>query len=215
MPLIRTPRAFQRVLARQLGGPSGFLGGRVATGLNKNNGPLIAAAVTILDLSGGERVADVGFGGGAGLGLLLTGVGAAGEVHGVDPSTSMVTRAGKEYAEAISGGRLVLHKAGMESLPLADGSLTGWISLNTIYFVDDIATAFGEFARVMAPDGRGVLGVGDPDAMGSHRFTQYGFRLRPIAEVVDALEAAGLGVEVQTVNAGENRFNLLVCTLRD
>lgn len=215
MPLIRPPRAFQRVLAGQLGHPSGFLGGRVAKGLNKGNGATIRAAVNALDLSIGEHVADVGFGGGAGLDLLLAGVGTTGRVHGVDPSTSMVARAGKEYAAAIASGRLILHEAGMESLPLADGSLTAWMSLNTIYFVDDIAASFGEFARVLGPGGRGVLGVGDPELMGSFPFTQYGFRLRPVADVIGALEAAGMVVDRRLSHEGEHPYNLLVCTLRD
>lgn len=207
-------RGYHRMIARQLGGPSGLLGGRVAARLNAQNGPLIAAAVDALDLSGGERVADVGFGGGAGLGLLLSAVGASGEVHGIDPSTSMVTRAAKEYADAVAARRLVLHEAGMEALPLGDGHLAGWISLNTIYFVEDLATAFGELARVLDPAGRAVLGIADPDHMARIPFTRYGFRLRPMAEVVDSLASAGLAAEDKPVQRGEWTFHLLVCTLR-
>lgn len=214
MAPFRTLRAYHRVMARQLGDPSGLLGGRVAKGLNARNGPLMSAAVDALDLSGGERVADIGFGGGAGLGLLLSAVGANGEVHGVDPSASMVARAGKEYADAIRSGRLVLHEAGMDSLPLGDGDLAGWISLNTIYFVDDLPTALGELARVLRPTGRAVLGIADPDHMARLPFTRYGFRLRPVTEVVEALEAAGLDVDDRPVRRDAWTFHLLVCTLR-
>lgn len=40
-----------------------------------------------------------------------------------------------------------------------------------------------------------MIGVGDPDAMAKMPFTPYGFTLRPVAEVKDALERAGLTVD--------------------
>ena len=186
----------------------------MARRLNAGNHDSMVAAVAALELGGGERVADVGFGGGAGLGLLLTAIGPAGSVHGVDPSASMVERARKTYAADVASGRLEVHRAGMESLPLPDASLDGWMSLNTIYFVEDLAPAFAELARVLAPGGRGVLGVADPDMMAGMPFTEHGFRLRPVAVIVGALESAGLSVEVRQVADDEAPFRLLVCALR-
>ena len=214
MRFLRPPQAYLKLVARQLGGPSGIVGGRVAKELNTQNGPQISAAVDVLGLSGGERVADIGFGGGAGLGLLLGAVGSDGEVHGVDPSASMVTRAGREYADAVARQRLLLHEAGMQALPVGDGQLDGWITLNTIYFVEDLAPAFHELARVLRPTGRGVVGISDPVAMAQVPFTRYGFRLRPVSEVVQALASAGLVAEDRPVQRGAWTFHLLVCTLR-
>lgn len=97
----------------------------------------------------------------------------------------------------------------MAGLPLADGEVDGWISLNTIYFVADLPPAARELARVLAPTGRGVLGVADPDWMARQPFTQHNFTIRPVAEVVGVLEDNGSTVEHRTF--GRMPYHLLVC----
>jgi len=207
----RLPDVLLRTLGRQLGGPSGPLGAVIARMLNKNNATPIRAAVEALQLTGGETVADIGFGGGLGLELLLGATGRDGHVHGVEPSADMVARARKNHRGEVDSGRLLLHEATMESLPFATGSLNGWISVNTVYFVPDLAAAFGELARVLSPGGRGVIGIADPAWMSQQPFTTHGFTLRPVAEVLAALESAGLTTEHQTLGDGPV-FNLLVGT---
>lgn len=210
MPRLPVPDVLLRTLSRQLGGPSGPLGSLVARMLNKGNGPEIAAAVRALDLTGSEEVADIGFGGGLGLDLLLDQTRDGGRVHGVEPSPDMLRRAGKAHRAEEGAGRLALHEAGMESLPIADGALDGWISLNTVYFVEDLPAAFAELRRVLAPSGRGVLGIADPEWMAQQAFTKYTFTVRPVADIVAVLAAAGLSVEQRTMQ-GPAPFRLLVC----
>jgi arsenite methyltransferase len=210
MPRLPVPDVLLRTLSRQLSGPSGPLGSFVARMLNKGNGPEIAAAVEALDLTGSEEVADIGFGGGLGLDLLLDQTRDGGRVHGIEPSLDMLKRARKAHSADVASGRLALHEAGMESLPIADGSLDGWISLNTAYFVQDLPTACAELRRVLAPSGSGVLGIADPEWMAQQAFTKYTFTVRPVTDVVAALEAAGLAVE-QRAMQGSAPFRLLVC----
>ena len=210
MPSVPVPDVLLRTLSRQLGGPSGPLGSLVARMLNKGNGPEIAAAVGALDLTGSEEVADIGFGGGLGLDLLLEQTRDGGRVHGVDPSQDMLKRARKAHPAQVAAGRLALHEAGMESLPIGDGALNGWISLNTVYFVGDLPPAFAELRRVLAPSGSGVLGLADPQWMAQQAFTKYTFRVRPMTDVVAALAAAGLSIEHRTM-PGAASFRLLVC----
>ncbi|MDP3968795.1 MAG: methyltransferase domain-containing protein [Nocardioides sp.] len=210
MPKLPVPDVLLRTLSRQLGGPSGALGVVVARMLNKGNRPTITAAAGALELTGSEEVADIGFGGGLGLELLLDATRDGGRVHGVDPSPDMLTRARKAHHEEVAAGRLALHEAGMEALPIADGALDGWISLNTVYFVEDLSPALAELRRVLASAGRGVLGVADPDWMAQRAFTKHNFTLRPVPDVVAALTATGFSVERRTME-GSPPFNLLVC----
>lgn len=208
----KPPELLIKTLSRQLSGPSGLLGRVVARKLNQNNGPAIRAAVDALELSGSGSAADIGFGGGLGLDLLLAAL-PDGEVHGVEPSRDMLARARRTHASAIEDGRLRLHEATLQALPMADASLDGWTSLNTVYFIEgDLAPAARELSRVLAPSGRGVLGIADPEWMASQPFTRYNFTLRPVAEVTGVLEAAGLAVERREVGRDGVRFNLLVCT---
>lgn len=187
------------------------MGAVFARMLNKGNRGAISAAVDALMLEGSESVADIGFGGGVGLGLLMAAV-PNGHVHGVEPSTDMLARAGHTYADALASRRLTLHEAPMQSLPMQDATLDGWISINTIYFIADLEPAFRELARVLAPSGRGVVGLADPDLMASQSFTKHNFTLRPVADVVEALERAGLVAERRKMDGDGPPYNLLVCT---
>jgi ubiquinone/menaquinone biosynthesis C-methylase UbiE len=202
-----------RALATQLGNPSGLLGPVVARGLNKANGRAIEDAVKALGLTGGESVADIGFGGGIGLDLLLDAVGEDGTVHGVEPSSDMLLRARDAHSAQVANGRLELHQTTMDRLPFGDGALGGWISLNTIYFIAELETAFGELRRVTAAAGCGVLGVANPDWLARQPFAAHGFTIRPVDQVVAALAIAGFAVEPRTAPDGPpaNGYSLLIC----
>lgn len=210
MPRFPVPDVLLRTVGRQLGGPSGPLGALVALMMNKGNRPAITAAVDALELTGSEEVADIGFGGGVGLGLLLDQTLDGGRVHGVEPSLDMVKRANKAHHREVAAGRLELHEARMESLPIADGALDGWISVNTVYFVEDLHPAFSELRRVLTPAGRGILGIAEPEWMARQGITKYSFMVRPVADIVSALTAAGLSVEQRTMK-GSQPYRLLVC----
>jgi hypothetical protein len=69
-------------VARQLGHPGGLAGLLVGAMMDRRNGRTIAAAVNALSPQADTVVADIGFGGGVGLELLLDRVGMAGQVHG-------------------------------------------------------------------------------------------------------------------------------------
>ncbi|WP_410672983.1 class I SAM-dependent methyltransferase [Amycolatopsis sp. cmx-4-68] len=184
--------SFQAGLARQLGHPSGLRGRIVGAMLNRRNRMAVVKAVTALELSGAETALDIGFGGGLGLSLLLR---EAATVHGVDISATMLDRARGTFGAEVAAGRLRLHEGSMTALPLDDGAVDAIVSTNTIYFVDDLGAAFAEVARVLAPGGRFVLGIGDPELMSrSKMLTDNGFRLRPVGELKTALSTAGLPV---------------------
>ena len=63
---------------------------------------------------------------------------------------------------------------------------------------------------MLAPAGKGVLGVADPEWMRRQAVTRYNFTVRPVTDVVSALTAAGLAVEERTLS-GSQRYRLLVC----
>jgi arsenite methyltransferase len=180
-------------LARQLGHPAGLAGRMVARGLNRGNQLLITTAVRALEPFAGATLADVGFGGGIGLRLLLD-VCDNSSVHGVEVSAAMLERAQTTFADELTTGRLILHQAPIEQMPLGDASLDGAITLNTLYFVPELDRALVELARVLKGSGRAVIGIGDPDAMSRLPFTAHGFRLRPVDQITTALAAAGLPV---------------------
>jgi arsenite methyltransferase len=64
--------------------------------------------------------------------------------------------------------------------------------------------------------GQAVIGLGDPEAMGKLPFAPYGFRIRPVREVVEALQRAELTLkEHQRIGQGSSGFNVLVAARRE
>ncbi|MFI6170861.1 class I SAM-dependent methyltransferase [Nocardia sp. NPDC051052] len=201
-------------LAGQLGNPHGVLGKGVAFMLNRGNKRAIEAAVTAAAITEGETAADLGFGGGAGLSLLLARVGTDGIVHGVELSPDMLARARSGYPRDLASGRLRLAEGSLTALPLDDDSLDAAITVNTIYFVPDLDAVCAELARVVRPGGRVVIGIGDPDTMAKMPFTPYGFILRPVADVIAALGKSGCPVDHQELPNPPIPHHLLIATKR-
>lgn len=199
-------------IAKQLAHPSGARGRLVGVALNRGNRRFVNAAVQALQPGTAAVVADIGFGGGVGLKLLLDKVDSSGGVRGVEISDTMLDNAARRFRRDISAGRLALHTGSMTKLPFADGELNGLITVNTIYFIDELDRAFTELARVVGGSGRIVIGVADPDVMARMPFTAHGFRLRPVAEVIDTLRDTGLTVEHRRITEGGDAPHLLIGT---
>ena len=198
-------------LAAQLGRPTGVRGRLVGIMLNRSNRGTIAQAIDALELQPGAVAADLGFGGGVGLALLLERVGPNGVVHGVDYSPTMVSQASGRFKRDLASGRLHLHTGSITQLPLEDGSLQGAITINTIYFITELDRAFSELARVVAPAGRVVVGIGDPGMMRRIPTTPFGFTIRPVDDVVATAKSTGLSLQDhQRVGQGDAASHLLV-----
>jgi arsenite methyltransferase len=197
--------------AAQLGKPSGLRGLVVGTMLNRTNRGMIAAAVDALELKPGATAADLGFGGGVGLALLLERVGPHGHVLGVDLSPTMVKRASGQFDSEIAAGRMRLQLGLLTQLPLEDGSVDGAITVNTIYFIAELDRVFAELARVITSTGRVVVGIGDPENMAHMPMTAYGYRLRPVDDVIAEAKSAGLVLQDHgRVGEGDGAAHLLV-----
>jgi len=202
---------FRAELARQLGRPEGLRGRFVGSRLNRHNRGIVTAAVEATGLVPGQTAADIGFGGGVGLPLLLDRVLPAGHVYGVDLSDTMLARARGNFRDEVAEGSLTLLAGSITALPLSEASLHAAITVNTIYFVTDLDKAFAELARVLRPGGRVVVGLADPVAMATVPFTSHGFILRPVDDVAASLTGAGLApVDHRRIGGGESAHHLLV-----
>ncbi len=161
----------------QLSRPSGRLAPVTALLLNGVNARAILAAVAALELRPGQRVVEVGFGGGLSLPLMLRAVGERGQVFATETSKEMLTRARRRFIIQRLQGRLRVEHAFVESLPLGDGAFDAAMSLNTVPFWTDVDEGMRELARVLAVDGRLVLGIPDPQEIRRAGFAERGYRI--------------------------------------
>jgi ubiquinone/menaquinone biosynthesis C-methylase UbiE len=106
-----------------------------------------------LALQEGEKVLDIGSGPGLLAHEMALEVGAAGSVHGIDPSESMLALARRRRPpEGAAEIGFVAGDAG--SLPFAEASFDAAVATQVYEYVQDISAALGEVFRVLRPGGR-------------------------------------------------------------
>lgn len=195
--------ALPEFIIDQLRRPRGPLAPLMGALLNGINFGTIRAGVRALDLRPRQRVLEIGFGGGLSLPLLLLRVGSQGQVFALETSQELLDRAKRRFILARLQGRLRLEWATIEAMPVGDGAFDAALSLNTIAFWTDLDQAMRELARVLAPGGRLVLGVPDPDELLEAGFAARGCRVVEPDKLAAKLPDYGFEVlELETVDDG-------------
>ncbi|WP_082080522.1 methyltransferase domain-containing protein [Williamsia herbipolensis] len=173
------------------------------------------AAIDLLAPDEGDRVADIGFGGGYALGKLLGRVGPTGQVIGVDPSCAAAARARRRYRRALHDQRLNLSVATMAETHTraAPHGLSGAISVNTIYYIENLDAALASARNALhAATGSLVLGLGDPGYMARMPFAKF-LILRPLTDIFEVLHRNGFGIQTHVRTSDDPRaFHLLRCS---
>lgn len=105
-------------------------------------------------LQPGERVVDLGCGGGIDSVLAARAVGPTGQVTGIDTLEEMCARTRAAAADADVGGWCTALRGEMEDLPLPDGSVDVVISNGVVNLSPRKSRALAEAARVLRPGGR-------------------------------------------------------------
>ncbi|MGH2406675.1 MAG: arsenite methyltransferase [Candidatus Limnocylindrales bacterium] len=112
----------------------------------------------VAELREGERVLDLGSGGGIDVLLSARRVGPTGRAFGVDMTDEMLALARRNAAEA-GATNVEFLKGRIEAIPLPAGSIDVIISNCVINLSVDKPAVFAEMARVLRPGGR--VGVSD------------------------------------------------------
>jgi arsenite methyltransferase len=126
--------------------------GAVAASLGCGNPTAIA------ELHAGERVLDLGSGGGIDVLLSARRVGPDGVAYGVDMTDEMLDLARRNASEA-GATNVEFLRGQIEDVPLPDGSVDVVISNCVVNLSPDKAKVFAEIRRLLVPGGR--IGISD------------------------------------------------------
>ena len=153
--------------------------------------------LAVADLHEGERVLDLGSGGGIDVLLSARRVGASGFAYGVDMTDDMLELARQNAAKA-GAGNVEFLKGQIETVPLPDAAVDVVISNCVINLSTDKPAVLAEMFRVLVPGGRiGISDVVSEDHLTPAERAAAGSYVGCIAgalsrsEYLDGLAAAG------------------------
>lgn len=180
-------------------------GSALYTQLDRTDLPVAAVAASlgcgnptaVADLHPGERVLDLGSGGGIDVLLSAKRVGPAGFAYGVDMTTEMLDLARANAAQA-GATNVEFLQGTIEDIPLPDAAVDVVISNCVINLSVDKPAVLAEMFRVLAPGGRiGISDVVAEDHLTLEQRAERGEYVGCIAgalsrqEYLDGLAAAG------------------------
>lgn len=179
-------------MARHLGNPQGEVGIAVGERINEVNRNITEQAYRRLALDPGMRVMEIGFGNGHLVPDLLR---HAPDLRytGIDISTTMTEEARRFNAEAIAAGRVALHCASADAMPLPDASQDRVLAVNVVYFWLDPIPPLREIRRVLRPSGFSLIAAVTPQTVAGNPVFQpeNGFHIRDAEALVDLHRTAG------------------------
>jgi ubiquinone/menaquinone biosynthesis C-methylase UbiE len=138
----------RNILQKFFGRPQGFLGsigGRIMAFTNKE---LNEWTLSLLNIRSSDRVLEIGFGPGIAV-EKISNIIKEGITVGIDPSEVMLSQAQKRNEVAISEGKVKLHLAEIENLPVFDETFDKIFSINSIIFWNRLK----DLRKLMKPNG--------------------------------------------------------------
>ena len=130
--------------------------------------------IAVADLHPGERVLDLGSGGGIDVLLSARRVGPTGRAIGLDMTDGMLTLARRNAAEA-GATNVEFLKGEIEAIPLPAASVDVVISNCVVNLAADKPSVFREIARVLRPGGRiGITDIVAEDALAPEQRAERG-----------------------------------------
>lgn len=143
-----------------------------------------------MELRGGERVLELGCGGGELLGMIADRI-STGKVIGIDWSPLAIRFCNHQLRHFVRQGKLDLICQDAAQIPLPDSSIDCICTVNTVYFWDKPEAVFAECARLLKRGGRIVLCNADLSELSTEDYPPEYFRNHAVEEVTHRLKSLG------------------------
>ncbi|MCR5773704.1 MAG: class I SAM-dependent methyltransferase [Lachnospiraceae bacterium] len=175
--------------------PAGKAGEDMLLYMNKEHKDLTLWALDIFERGAGDRILDIGCGGGETIRVLSERI-PTGHFTGIDHSEVSVKLSGETNASSIREGRTEILSGSVSELPFEDGSFDRIITVESFYFWPDPPESLKEVYRVLTKGGRFFL-VSEiyerPDLTGRSRsnIEKYKMNVPGIGEFKELFREAG------------------------
>ena len=199
--------SISRYIARQFGKPVGVGGAFVSSIMNRQNRPFYRDVIQLLSLSDSDSVLDLGCGNGYVLSMLASG--SACMLTGVDFSPDAIKNAMSKNRKFVSSVRMNFVCQDMRELPFPDFAFDKVVSINTVYFWEDLDGIMAEVRRVLKPCGLFVNALYTNDTLDRFSHTKFGYKRFMPNELVLAAQNTGFAVDITKVFDG--KAYCLVC----
>ena len=183
-------------IAKQFANPRGIGGRIVMAVMNRQNAQMYEATERLLRPRNDDTILDIG----CGNGIMLERIAHACDCRliGTDISEDALEIAKRRLV----GTNVEFLRCPVDDMPLEDATVDKALTINTLYFWEDLTSGFEEIARVLKPEGIFIGTHYTNRALESYSHTQFGYRMRTEQEVVSAAEIAGFAVQIQPVMGG-------------
>ena len=194
-------------LARQLACPEGELGIALGDKMNEMNTFITERSIIALEPVQDEHILEVGFGNGKLSIPVIEAIGINGYFIGVETSSVLAQQAITHFNQNAFTQVTVLSDD-CHSISIENNTLDGVLAVNVLYFIDDLDAFFHRINGWLKPGGRTVIGVRSSDSLEEMPFTQFGFNIRTLVIIKQAMHDAGfINVESEYFDEGVTQFD--------
>ena len=136
--------------------PEGAAGAKMLDRMNESHYAMTGWALDFLDIRPGDRLLDIGCGGGMILNRIAGRI-TEGHLDGIDYSEVSVRKSSDLNREWIEQGRMTISEGSVEALPFADETFDKIITVESFYFWPDPGENLKEVRRVLKKNGHFLL----------------------------------------------------------
>jgi SAM-dependent methyltransferase len=178
-------------LGRQLMKPSGEMGLQVAENMNVTNAKLYDFVLSNLEINSDDKILEIGFGNGKTIPQFFE-INPNCEFYGVDFSEIMCEKAiaiNQNFKEKI-------HISCQNAMKMSFGNdfFDSIVTLNTVYFWENVEQQLAELRRVLKKNGKLVIGYRPKSSMEKLPFTNEVFRHYDPVELREIMEQNGFQI---------------------
>lgn len=202
--------SLQAFVAQQLGYPSGIWGRLLLRLLNRGNAGMHQLVFEQLAMRQGDRILEIGFGGGSLLAQILQ-TGLPETVVGIDYAEDALKVAQTKLRRYMRSSQLTLQQGNADHLPFSDQQFDYICTVNTLYFWPDALAVFQECYRTLRPEGKLVICYNTQTFLEEQGLIQQGFKGYEVDAVENLLGQTGFQ-SIRTMSGEDSSNGKYYCT---